>query len=118
MDDFQKEKIAEEVFKAGLGAISQVSEYAAKEMKSPKAIQVTQSITDALKNTDHTAKKGAELASWIAGGGAAALATGSTGAVATVTAAVTPFLPVVLVVGTGGLAAYGLYKVCEHFLDG
>lgn len=113
MDDFQKEKIAEEVFKAGLGAISQVSEYAAKEMKSPKAIQVTQSITDALKNTDHTAKKGAELASWIAGGGAAALATGSTGAVA-----VTPFLPVVLVVGTGGLAVYGLYKVCEHFLDG
>jgi hypothetical protein len=116
MDESHKKKIATETFKAGLGAISEVSQYAAKGMNDPKAIQATKLIGDSLKNTGHTAKLGADAVNWAVGGVTALAGSGAvagTGALA----ALTPFLPAAAVVGVTGIAAYGLYKICEDFLD-
>lgn len=120
MDSDQQQRVVEEVFKGGVGVISSLSEQAAKGINDPKAIQITRSVTDALKQSNETVKKGAEIGEFILGGGAAtaiASVTGSTGALATISAAVVPFLPAAVIIGGTGLGIYGLYKACEWFSD-
>lgn len=114
IDKHQKEKVVEEALKAGVGAISQMSEYVAKGMNDANAVKATQSFTNALTQTDHTAKLGAEAVKWAAGAGAAGAASlvgtaGAAGAIA--------FLPTACIFGVAGLAVYGLYKVGEQFLN-
>ncbi|MBJ7296522.1 MAG: hypothetical protein JHC73_09400 [Dolichospermum sp.] len=116
MDSDQKRKVAETVFKGGVGFISSLSEQTAKGINDPKAMEITRNITDSLKQVDSTAKKGAELGEWIVRGGvttAIATVTSSTGVLATASA----FLPAVAVIGVGGLGLYGLYHVCKGILD-
>lgn len=109
MDDKQKE----EVFKVGMGAVSQVSEYAAKGMNNPKAVEITKSVTDYVKDYDHTAKLGADAVKWVVGAAGAVGTAGATGTLATAAATVAPLLPVAV----GAAAVYGLYKIAENILE-
>lgn len=114
MEIDKKEKIVEVGLKAGLGAISQVSEYAAEGMKNPKAVQISHNFTNALKENNKVSEAGANIVKWAATGAAGLASTaGATGAGATVVAA----LPVVAIASVAGLAAYGLYKLGEKYLD-